>query len=247
MVMELFKNNQTGPPDKPKTGTIPKQRRVNAIRTAGHFLFGRYSELPLGQLPTYSDIIRCFYLKKSSSAGVNVTAIDKNKIINEIALEVMEIWRNAGIPIIEYKSVQTKISKVFSSTEFQNIRDKETRRPIASNHSVLEKYNKLFNIAACKCYSNPAAADSIVCNCKPAHKIPEIDISFFVDQMHERKMFIGAKLDKNTSQHLNQIKIRHQKNEERKERQKQREKSFRDSEIPSTSRSSALLDSSNQA
>lgn len=146
-------------------------------------IFGKPDNLSKKVLPTYSDIVKCYFV---FSKFKNPCTVLGNLIIN--------IWKKLQIPTIhkitviqlikKYIQKYKSVIKSYNSTH----RSKEFEEKIENFRKSGEN---LFDLTACKC------SDITMCKCSKENRVPDDVIEFLIDQRGPRilkiprdKMFI---------------------------------------------------------
>ncbi|XP_072400232.1 uncharacterized protein [Diabrotica undecimpunctata] len=143
-------------------------------------------------LPTKCDILKCFlFIRNELKLTNNIKDPSIADASNVVATKVEQIWIKASIPTLSHKRIQDMIKNIY--TEYQKLK-RYTKTQQASN-SYKEKicqfrneYEKLFDIAACKCNMSGTLCE---CTCDKTKKVPQNERIFLQDQRSCRKMAIG--------------------------------------------------------
>ena len=195
----------------------------NLKKSTLHPILGQPDELPKLQLPTKLDILR-YILKLKCDAEVkqdthNKRFANKTDFISIATDEVIKIWDQAlnenGIsPIIQYKSIYNKLSRLFDKC---HVMRKRKEKEIFEFKLCL---NELFDICSCQC--PPADCESFNCkqqdcpgfhlNCHCKVKVPKREIQFLIDQRGERSRKIGS-VDQKVTTKWKKRKEREEKSE----------------------------------
>ena len=149
-----------------------------------HAVFGYPKELRKNMLPTSEDIFKayCFYQGQTNYDTAN-------EIAKSIASEVIEIYKTASIPTIEFESIVKKIIRLIEKGK--NLRKyPELKRTSITYRERLSAFNNLFDICSCKCV-DVGIVNRKHCICPVDCKIPALEWNFWVDQKSTRKMVIG--------------------------------------------------------
>ena len=152
-------------------------------------IYGIASELPENQMPTIGDPMRCYDMLKTNLSGNTKS----NQIIHKVAVNVTEIWNNAGIPTVSLRRVVQKIESIPKSLQ-SALKKKGESKSNAFLASKQESLN-LFDVAVCHC------TNFNDCCCPRELKVPALEREFLIDQRNNRKMIIGG-LDKVTTSKL---------------------------------------------
>lgn len=148
-------------------------------------------------LPTYEDVIRCFYSVRLKLKGDGKKQPESRKVANIVAQKVQEVWHRASLPTLSHRRI------IEMTLQFNN-KYQKLLKPVKSRETTflatkLEKFKKdakrLFDICSCKC------ANRLSCNCDKTRKIPDIEWPFIEDQRSMRRMAIGN-VDKKVTANL---------------------------------------------
>jgi hypothetical protein len=153
------------------------------------FVFGLPEELKPNVLPTYSQVMKFYFLireqVKSSNHGKDPAFTD---IANVVAERVADLWKKSSIPTISHCRI-VRILKSYHA-KYKNILKSKNKSTESYRNKVkefLEDAEKtLFDIATCKCHSFKA------CSCEKDRKVPHLEQPFLIDQRTVRKMIIGG-------------------------------------------------------
>ena len=74
-------------------------------------ILGTPRDLPDCFLPTYADLVRCFFLKTGSEKRGKM-----NDLFNEMASHIVYLWEKAAIPTISQEGVKLVISRFFDGS-----------------------------------------------------------------------------------------------------------------------------------
>lgn len=148
------------------------------------------SDLCPSSLPTYGDVMRLYLSLRMKMKSENGKEPLQQEISNLTAIQVIEIWQRASLPIINSKSVVRKISQYY--TKYVALLKSFKKRQFEQNYaSKLEAYRhtgnvNLFDIASCQCL------DFSLCYCEAVRKIPLEERVFLTDQRTTRQMCIAG-------------------------------------------------------
>lgn len=138
-------------------------------------------------LPTYEDMIRCFYSVRLSLKGDGKKQPESRKVANIVAQKIQEIWHRASLPTLSHRRIIEMILQF--NNEYQKLLKPVKSRKTTFLAAKLEKFKnnarRLFDICSCKC------KNKLSCNCDKTRKIPDIEWPFIEDQRSIRKMAIG--------------------------------------------------------
>ena len=201
-----------------KTGTKPKTRSQTH-----HAVFGNCDILPVTQLPTELHVINFYRLLKSQMPDSSQSAL-----FDIIIKELGNIWERSFIPTIDDKPIKVKLTRYFDwkndDSAFASVRKQQSRWENKPDEIIKRRngFNKLFNIASCKCYDKLSITDPIVqstCKCKnPLKKFRnKDDVIFYLDQMGKRERFISPQIDQTSTKQLKVDIQKETKKEERKQ------------------------------
>lgn len=169
-------------------------------------IFGYPKELPVSKLPSYEDVLKCFFLEHYNLAvETNNKLLNNNsfsQISNIVAPKVKQLFDKASIPTVSlYRIVQmiNAYNNSYRSLMKSYKRDKEKDSFKKKVEEFKQKSLRLFDISACKCTITldcncRKAVDlcecpvSIVCTCEKSKKVPVIELKFLYLQ---RKHSLG--------------------------------------------------------
>lgn len=117
-------------------------------------------------LPTINNVLgHILFIEQEKSNNTRTDITDLRSLaIKEVTNKVLNIWNKVSIPTTSNQQVIFVIQKLFK--ERKNLLKKTKTKNFASNVEKLKnKWNLLFDIAACKCSSFSA------CNCKKESKV----------------------------------------------------------------------------
>ena len=151
-----------------------------------HPIFGsKRDRLPPHKFPTRLHVLN--YLRYQIDSSPNKRQIQAEKVekYNEIAREIINIWKEAYVPCLDEYYVARKIENEIAS---QITYVKKTPRVLKSAEKKKEIYselNKMFHIARCKCFEGKTKEDYIYsnCNCSQENKI--INLETYTEQMFD--------------------------------------------------------------
>lgn len=166
-------------------------------------LFGHPKELSASKLPTYEDVLKCFFNEHYNLAlKANNRSVSFSQVSNIVAPQVKAVFDKASIPTVTLYRIVQLINAYHNS--YRNLmksykRDKEKEKFKKRVEEFKQKSLLLFDISACKCKitldCNCQKATevcecpvSITCTCEKAKKIPVIELKFMYLQ---RKHGIG--------------------------------------------------------
>ena len=143
-------------------------------------LLGAPRDLPDCFLPTYKDLVRCYFLKIGYGK--------RKDLFNEMASHVFCLWEKSAIPTISELGVALLISRFFDGSTFKHFQKNKKLKGT--------DFNNLVDIGKCKCYQNIQTHDCkpTDCKCLAGDKIP--DLAFYLDQrsVTRSKMIIFSDL-----------------------------------------------------
>lgn len=184
-----------------------------ATRSAVHcVIFGPPSDIPVNQLPTYSDVIRqCNMIRYQLKKANNNKEPSLSDILEATAQKVESVWNKASLPTVSHNRV-TQMMRKHHDEYRKSLKSKQgekNKSSFALHVGQLKNCSdKLFDICTCKC------SDDTECKCDKSRKVPPNERNFISDQRLLRQMVIGN-IDIKQS-----IQIR--KRQERKVRMRQR-------------------------
>lgn len=185
-------------------------------------VLGAPRSLPQFQLPTNKDVLLACLQHRSvgvhfEQLSPKTPFLDTAKVVAEC---VLDLYRKASIPATCFKTVTERIMSLRKEHEsilkyYQNKSRQGSDGLKAALNKFLEKCNKLFDIASCKCPIDASNPEGSICHCHDKSKrVPRIERQFLLDQRTLRQMGID-KVDFKVSKALH-------KREERKSRMPQR-------------------------
>ena len=133
--------------------------------------------LPNNLLPTNEDVIEYYSLKKGSGKTIE-------SISNELAKELIGIWKGTAIPTLEEKNVKNRIKNLI----MRNRGNKKSRKSMkrASCQGFLNTPKDVCIISKCRCFIRAKTKNEITnenCNCKIEDKIPSEKMTFFKNNL----------------------------------------------------------------
>ena len=158
-----------------------------------NFIIGVPRVLPTNQLPTNQDVVNYVRLLVGEKAEVLHAKKRSENVFKKVADAVISMWNIEGIPVILAKNVQRKVAECYKKFQDGNKIDKKSRSGKGERtRKTGEFFNKLFDIALCKCRVLSR------CRCPLWKRVPEAERSFLRDQRGSRKMSFGT-LDREES------------------------------------------------
>jgi hypothetical protein len=88
------------------TGESSSGSRPATRKSQTHAVLGSPAELPANVLPTTSKVVRYFVQLKEKRKTGNAT------VIHKVADDVIQLWRTASIPTVEWQTVAKRIRKL---------------------------------------------------------------------------------------------------------------------------------------
>lgn len=171
-----------------------------------HPIFGTAKDIKTNVLPTYEDVLRCYFLVQAELKGTSSKQPAEREVMKILANKIARIWEHASLPTVGTDRIIAMISTY--KKKYRNLIKPLKSRKTASLQEKLENFKleaqKLFDISSCKCSSFES------CKCAKLKKVPKIEQAFLEDQRGPRKMQIGG-VDK----------IITKNNQKRQERQRQ--------------------------
>lgn len=153
----------------------PEEKRGPHIRQE-ESIFGAPCHFNENKLPTILEVLRRVFLSYNDTYVDNKISVLLQTFSNDVASEIIEIWRKTKIPLIEERSVKVKLSRLIE--KYHTI--KKLRHETPKFKAFLEESKQLFDIARCKCVRD-------TCNCDRKFKIPQNAIDFIFDQRGDRE------------------------------------------------------------
>lgn len=154
-------------------------------------------------LPSVRDVISGinFVLKSKQSGRFYHTKIQKH--LPKIAEHIIQLWEKSTIPTITRKLVVKLM--MAERNKYLAALKKANRRSLSSdtsNQCCDQFLDKLFDIAACKCYQLVTSAENTHeydCDCSPSRRIPDVALPFYIDQRSARLLLMSS-IELNESQ-----------------------------------------------
>ena len=150
---------------------------------AKHFSISSPGVLPVNPLPTTRDVVNYVRLL----AGETKSERAATACLRKTAEAVIAISSSESIPIIQTHNVTRKIKQAYERFRRLNKtpkKDRDTKTKLILSEEKL--FNKLFDIARCRC------KDLRRCNCPMSSRVPPAEIAFLRDQRGARKMTLGG-------------------------------------------------------
>jgi len=176
-------------------------------------VFGAPSVMSPSVLPTYSDVMKTYLLRKHELKSVSdIKEPSFTAVANSVISQIENLWQKSSIPIISHQKVMEKL-KPYNDKHRSLLRPYKGRQHNAKYKGKVEDFRahsllQLFDIAA-------LCLDTANCTCKKERSVPAAERNFLEDQRHGRTMMIGG-VDVKMTQRLQQRNNR--KNMELKER-----------------------------
>lgn len=154
-------------------------------------IFGSAKYLSNKCLPTYCDIVKCYYKLPNLSKSRHAVLVDM----------VIDLWKLTGIPTIPKRNVVRNLKKYFE--KYQSFLKSFTAKGGKKHEEKLKDFresgNKLFDIAICKCKTTET------CHCPASGRNPLAIFDFLTDQRNKRIMKIQnlPKVELNAYQYNN--------------------------------------------
>lgn len=185
--------------------------KVKTRKNMNCSLFGASADLDSHNavlLPTYEDIIRCYFHVHVELKGDGSKKPSTNEVARIVAKKVETIWERASLPTVSYHRICAMITSYH--TKYRNIIKPKTGRNTPFLNAKLAKFKKeagkIFDVCSCKC------SEINKCTCQKERKVAPIEWTFLQDQRTERKMGIG-RVDIKTTQTLQKKISRNTKSE----------------------------------
>lgn len=154
-------------------------------------LFGLGSDLNKRVLPTYYDVMKCYYIYVRDNLMPEVNSKEPTFYdISQIVIQKVKAqWERASIPEASLLS-KPRIVKMLKDyhKKCAGIKKDSHRKDIfkiKADSFLSHAKATLFDIARCKC------KDFLSCKCNKNKKIPKLEQQFLTDQRTVRKMAIG--------------------------------------------------------
>ena len=198
-----------------KTAPNPKKAKTEGVstRSLGHnwFLGVLLSELPTNQLPTTLEVLSYYQFKREStySKEASLNRDQKLELMNLVVNHVVAIWLKASIfTIRKSEDLRRKLDREVAKLEyiFKHCKwhEGDEKWIAEKKKESFSSFDWLFDIAQCKCLTKikmrckytekkeltPENLQQKDCKCAAVEKIPEQEWEFYLDQRHERKLFI---------------------------------------------------------
>lgn len=138
-------------------------------------------------LPTINNVLGyILYVEKEKSNNTKTLNADlRFAAIDEVVNKVLYIWKKASIPTASKQQAIFVVRKLFKQR--RNLLKKTNTKNFTSNVEELKnKWNVLFDIAACKCLGFSS------CNCKTESKVTELIASLKLLLNLKKKCNLGA-------------------------------------------------------
>ena len=149
-----------------------------------HPIFGsKRDRLPPYKFPTRLHVLNYLRYKVDSSPNKRQTQAEKVEKYNEVAKEIITIWKEAYVPCLDENYVTKKIENEIAS---QITYVKKTPRVLKSTEKKKEIYselNKVFHIARCKCFEGKSKEEYIYSNCTCSQENKIINFNTYTEQM----------------------------------------------------------------
>ena len=149
-----------------------------------HPIFGsKRVRLPPHKFPTKLEVLNYLRYKIDSSPNKRQTQAEKVEKYNEIAKEIVNIWKETYVPCSSEEYVTKKIENEIAS---QITYVKKTPRVLKSTEKKKEIYselNKVFHIARCKCFEGKSKEEYIYSNCTCSQQNKIINFNTYTEQM----------------------------------------------------------------
>ena len=151
-----------------------------------HPIFGsKRDRLPPHKFPTSLQVLNYVRYKIDSSPNKRQIQAEKVEKYNEIANEIINIWKEAYVPCLDENYVTKKIENEIAS---QITYVKKTPRVLKSAEKKKEIYselNKVFHIARCKCFEGKSKEYFISLNCICPQENKIINLETYTEQMFD--------------------------------------------------------------
>ena len=137
--------------------------------------------LPTHILPSNDDVLLCYKFKRESSNA------QTNSIADEIAKEILTIWKATGIPSLDHSRVKKEIKKIITKGTGNKMSKKAMK--ISSVQGFLNGPNDCFIISHCRHFIKAKDKSQVsldLCDCQEENKIPLARLPFFQSNLFDR-------------------------------------------------------------
>lgn len=166
---------------------MPRFERKHFTRNSTKQLYGGGpSELNSVEPCTYRELIQHYYFIKNSET------MNQHDLINMVCDKVRSVWIkiNSNLPIIQERSLYTKVKRLLDTVKQINKKIKKT------DIHLDQKLDALFDICKCscpletvscsdkriKCKKERCQEQHIICQCSPEARVPKEDRLYLKDQ-----------------------------------------------------------------
>lgn len=140
--------------------------------------FGLSADLSDLKLPCIIDVLK-YYFYLAERVRAKSKSFSYKTLTTHVTDKLIEIWSKLGLPIMQKRSVHTKLNKLL-----EKYRSETKQKTTSSTYPVFVQSTKeLCNIAICKCNLKTA-----VCSCE---SIPKNLKEFMLDQNNDRTLTIS--------------------------------------------------------
>lgn len=142
---------------------------------------GVFSDFQQNQLPTADQVLKRFLFFANEDKFFK----QFHKYTKETAVAVQDIWFRTKIPIINTKSIVTKVDRLVK--RYQSLKKKKHIKSfeLKTKEFWSELESQLFDIAICQCGNNH-------CKCAYSFKVPMSERDFLADQRSKRQLFLPS-------------------------------------------------------
>jgi len=170
-------------------------------------------------LPTTREVLEHYYYIRQVLMDTDpnfLTSVPSFSDVQDLVqAEVKALWEKASLPIVNSKSVQNKLKRVFERFAAARKRAKKLK-----SLSVDEEWlDSLFDISTCRCDISETCQtykDRCLCSCKFESRIPATEIKFLLDQRSTRQMILTSSKDLSFNKRKKKaaMKLKRRNNEE---------------------------------
>src|SRR5215469_15115616 len=138
-----------------------------------HAFFGQACELPKRQIPTCADVYRAYIWNQKKNEDVSRI----NDRIKLLAEEILSLYNQASIPVIEMHSVTVHIKRILDKVTGLEKYPTKSRSSLQFQNKIAD-FDRLFDVCPCKCF-DAGAFERRDCKCPLAMKIPDLEWGFW--------------------------------------------------------------------
>ena len=170
-------------------------------------LLGAPRDLPDSFLPSYSDLVRCYFLR--------ITRNNKKNLLTEMTNHTIHLWEKAGFPVMSNKGVYSIIQRFFDGTNFKYF--------VKKHQFNGPDFNVLVDIGSCKCFSSISNFEDCTqdeCSCLAVDKIPNLPLYFDQKSLVRNQSIVFSDKSLDREKKLEED----QKNRKRKRKEQEQER-----------------------